>query len=161
MIGESKLSNIEEKIETVKSRFASGNLLALIWILLGTTACWLVNPWFGGIFLLFSIFSVYIIIQRQLCNSCYFYKSCTKGLAKLSILFLGVNKIPGLSRATIKGMAAFAYVVLLFIPAAVLLNSLSTLYDSVKLIVLVCLFGISGVALISRVINRNRTLWKR
>ena len=31
MIGESDLSNIEEKIETVKSRFIVGNLVGLSW----------------------------------------------------------------------------------------------------------------------------------
>jgi hypothetical protein len=160
MIGESDLSNMEEKIETVKSRFIVGNLVALLWILLGTTACWIVNPWVGSLFGLFSIFFVYIIIRRQLCNSCYYCKSCTKGLAKLSILFLGANKIPGLNKATITGMTVSVYVVLLFIPAAVLLNSLAAWFEAVKLSVFVWLFGISGVALNSRLINRNQPLWK-
>jgi len=95
------VSITEEKIETVKTRFVGGNLLAFLWILVGTVACWLVNPWAGWLFLGFSVFSVYIIARRFLCNSCYYCKSCTKGLAKLSILFLGANKISGLSKYTI------------------------------------------------------------
>jgi len=155
------MSSVEEKIETVKSRFAAGNLIAILWILLGTFACWLVNPWLGWFFLGFSTFSVYLIIRRLLCNSCYYCKSCTKGLAKLSILFLGANRIPGLSNNTVKGMAIFVYTVLTLIPAAFLIYSLVSSFEMLKIISLACLFGISAVALIIRFRNRDSPLWKR
>jgi hypothetical protein len=154
------LSNIEEKIETVKSHFISGNLLSILWIFVGTVACWLVNPWLGWLFLAFSAFSVYIILRRFLCSSCYYCKSCTKGMAKLSILFLGANKIPGLSKSTIAGMTTFTYAVLMFIPAIVLGNSLLNSFNTMKLAALICLFSVSTIVLIGRLINRNRVLWK-
>ena len=155
------MSSVEEKIETVKSRFAAGNLLALTWILIGTVACWLVNPWLGWLFLAFSTFSVYVIVRRLLCNSCYYCKSCTKGLAKLSILFLGANRIPGQSNVAVKGMAIFVYIVLTLIPAVLLLYSLSPSFETLKIISLASLIGISTVALTSRLRNRNKSLWKR
>ena len=155
------MSSVEEKIETVKSRFAAGNLIAILWILLGTFACWLVNPWLGWFFLGFSTFSVYLIIRRLLCNSCYYCKSCTKGLAKLSILFLGANRIPGQSNGSIKGMTIFVYIVLAIIPSALLIYSLASSFETAKIISLACLIGISTITLISRFINRNRPLWKR
>lgn len=155
------MSILEEKIETVKSRFVAGNLIALTWILLGTFACWLVNPWLGWLFLAFSTFSIYLIIRRLLCNSCYYCKSCTKGLAKLSILLLGANRIPGLSNGTIKGMTIFVYTVLTLIPAALLIYSIGSSFETLKIISLACLFGISAVALIIRSRNRDRPLWKR
>lgn len=154
------MSNIEEKIETVKSHFISGNLLSILWILVGTAACWLVNSWLGWLFSAFSAFSVYIIVRRFLCNSCYYCKSCTQGMAKLSILFLGANKIPGLSKSTITGMTTFSLAVLMFIPAIVLGNSLLDSFSLVKLTVLICLFGVSTIVLIGRLVNRNRALWK-
>ncbi len=155
------MSTVEEKIETVKSRFVAGNLLALAWILIGTFACWLVNPWLGWLFLAFSTFSVYVIVRRLLCNSCYYCKSCTKGLAKLSILFLGANRIPGQSNGSIKGMTIFVYIVLAIIPSALLIYSLASSFETAKIISLACLIGISTITLISRFINRNRPLWKR
>lgn len=152
--------NDEEKIEVVKTRFITGNLIALIWILIASIACSLINPWLGWFFLAFSAFSVYIIIRRFMCNSCYYCKSCTKGLAKLSILFLGANKIPGLSKSTIIGMVIFAYVVLSFIPGALLVNSLLTSFETIKLVSLICLLAISAVIPIGRIIYRNKNLWK-
>lgn len=155
------MTNTEEKIETIRSRFAAGNFIALIWILIGTVACWLVNPWIGGFFLAFSTFSVYIIIRRLLCNSCYYCKSCTKGLAKLSILFLGANNVPGLGNGTINGMAIFIYTVLTIIPTIILLYALTPSFDALKIILLTCLLAISTATLIGRFKNRNKPLWKR
>ena len=154
------MPGIEEKIETVKSRFVLGNLLAFVWILLGTYACWLVMPWLGWLFLIFSTVSVYIVIRRLFCNSCYYCRSCTKGLAKLSILFLGANKIPGISDGTVKGMTIFIYAALTILPASPLIYSLSASFEAAKIISLACLFGISAVAIVSKIANRNKKLWK-
>src|ERR1035437_1150590 len=130
------MSTVEEKIVTVKSRFIGGNLLAALWIILGTFACWVVNPLFGWLFLGFSAFSIYVIIRRLLCNSCYYCKSCTKGFAKMSILFLGANRIPGVHKSSILGMTAFVYVVLLVIPGLVLANSILLEFTLFKLVLL-------------------------
>ena len=154
------MSSVEEKIETVKSRFISGNLFAVFWVILGTLACWIVNPLFGWVFLGFAFFSIYIIIRRMLCNSCYYCKSCTKGFAKLSILFLGANHIPGITKTSLVGMTVFIFIVLLVIPASVLASSLLAEYSLVKLILLVGLVVTSLIALIIRLVNRNKALWK-
>jgi hypothetical protein len=151
----------EEKMETVKSRFIVGNLLIIAWIFIASAACWLVNPLIGWLFLGFSAFSIYIIVRRFMCNSCYYCKSCTKGPAKLSILFLGANKIPGISNGAIMGMTVFAYTVLTIVPATLLINSLLTSFETLKIISLVSLFGISAVTLSARIINHNKALWKR
>lgn len=154
------MSSVEEKIETVKSRFISGNLFAVFWVILGTLACWIVNPLFGWVFLGFAFFSIYIIIRRMLCNSCYYCKSCTKGFAKLSILFLGADHIPGITKTSLVGMTVFIFIVLLVIPASVLASSLLAEYSLVKLILLVGLVVTSLIALITRLVNRNKALWK-
>jgi hypothetical protein len=154
------MSSVEEKIETVKSRFISGNLFAVFWVILGTLACWIVNPLFGWVFLGFAFFSIYIIIRRMLCNSCYYCKSCTKGFAKLSILFLGADHIPGITKTSLVGMTVFIFIVLLVIPASVLASSLLAEYSLVKLILLVGLVVTSLIALIIRLVNRNKALWK-
>ena len=148
------MSNTEERVETVKPRFIAGNSFALLWIIVGTVACWLVNPRIDWLFLAFSAFSIYIIIRRLLCNS------CTRGFAKLSILFLGANKIPGQNKNTIIGITVFAYFALLLIPGGLLVNPLETSFSSMKLVVLICLLTVSATALIARMTNRNRSLWK-
>ncbi len=154
------MSSVEEKIETVKSRFVTGNLFAVFWVILGTLACWIVNPLFGWVFLGFAFFSIYIIIRRLLCNSCYYCKSCTKGFAKLSILFLGANHIPGITKKSLVGMTVFIFIVLLVTPTSVLASSLLVEYSLVKLIVLTGLVVTSLIALIIRAVNRNKALWK-
>jgi hypothetical protein len=105
-----------EKIQVSKPQLLAGNLLALAWILLGTVGCWLINPLYGALFLGFSAFAVYGIVRRMTCNSCYYCKSCTKGLAKTSVLFLGVTRIPGLGKGTIIALNAVIYVALTLIP---------------------------------------------
>jgi len=156
------VSNNEDKIETITSRLTAGNLFVFLWILVGTIACWSVNPLAGWIFLAFSAISVYVIMRALVCpNACYFCQTCTKGFTKLSIIFLGASIIPGSGRKLITGMMMFAYVVLLFIPGGFLASSLMHSFDSVKFAVLMVLLGFSAAALGLRIINRNRVLWRQ
>jgi len=87
------MTTIEEKVEPTKSLLVSGNALVAIWVALGTISCILISPLTGGLFLGFSVISILIILRRQLCRSCYYCKSCTKGFAKMSILFQGAGHI--------------------------------------------------------------------
>ena len=155
------MTTVEEKIETIKSRFISGNLLAAALVILSGVAFALITPLYGWLYLAFSAFSVWIIIRRMLCSSCYYCKSCTKGLAKLSILFLGANKIPGISRGTIVGMTVYLYLVLMVIPIIALANSLITQFNLLMAVALACLVAVSAATVLGRLINRNRALWKR
>jgi hypothetical protein len=132
-----------EKIQATKPQLLGGNLLALAWILVGTLGCWLINPLYGWLFLGFSAFVTYGILRRMTCSSCYYCKSCTKGIAKLSLLFLGANHIPGIGKGTILAMDTTVYVVLTLIPGWLLASSLMTEYSLVKLLAL------AGLAIIS------------
>ncbi len=78
----------------------------------------------------------------------------------MSILFLGANQIPGLSKSSILGMIVFAHIILLVIPGLVLINSILIEFTLLKLIMLAALLGISVFALASRIKNRNQALWK-
>ena len=154
------MSTVEEKIETTKSRLLSGNLLLALWIIVGTVGCWIISPLFGWLFLGVSAFSILIIVRRQLCSSCYYCKSCTKGFAKLSILSLGVNHIPGLGKGSIIGMTAAIYVILTVIPGLLIASSVLQEFTLFKLIALSSLIAITLYALVSRLKNSNRALWK-
>jgi len=127
-------------------------------MLLGTAACWLVNPIFGYVFLAFSAFSIYLIIRRFLCTSCYYCKSCTKGLAKLSILMRGANRIPGLNKGSIISLTVFAYVVLAVIPGWLLVDSILQGFDLLKLAVLSCLALVSVYGIAARIKNGDKVI---
>ena len=148
--------NIEEKIQATKSLLVSGTFIITAWIILATFSIWLINPLFGWLFLAFSAFSVFIIIRRQLCNSCYYCKSCTKGFAKLSKLFIGSYHIPGISKGSALGMAAYIYVILTIIPSIVLINSTLQGFSLVKLLVLAGLLSLSVYNIIIRAKNGNK-----
>ncbi len=145
------MSNSEPKVEATKSSLLFGNLTAIVWIFLGTIGCWLINPLYGYLFLGFAAFSIYIIIRRLMCNSCYYCKSCTKGIAKLSILFLGANRIPGLSKSSIIGMVFFVYVALTVVPSLLLTNSLLQEFNLLNASVLAGILSISIFSIVVRI----------
>lgn len=150
------MTNVEEKIEPTRSLLLSGNVIVAIWIALGTISCLLVSPLTGGIFLGFSVISILIILRRQLCGSgCYYCKSCSKGFAKMAMLFKGAGHIPGMGKGSLLGMAIFSYVVLAIIPGALLANSMAGNFSIIKLLVLACLIALSAYSVIMRIKNRH------
>jgi hypothetical protein len=150
------MSSTEPKVAATKTSLLSGQLLALIWITLGTVGCYLINPLYGWIFLVFSLLSVYIIARRFMCNSCYYCKSCTKGIAKLSIMLLGANRIPGLSKSTIIGITVFLYVALTVIPGLLIVTSLMQSYSILTFSVLVALLAVTVFSIAARIRKGNR-----
>lgn len=133
----------EEKIAASKSLLIFGNLMIAGWIATGTAAFWVINPTFGWLFLGFSAFSILILMRRQMCGSCYYCVSCTKGFAKLSKLFLGASRIPGISKGSTLGMAVFIYLILSIIPGAMLVSSIFQEFNLLNLSLLICLLLVS------------------
>jgi len=116
------VSGEKEKIVASKSLIFFGSLMIAVWIAVGTAAFWVINSMFGWLFLGFSVFSVLIVTRRQMCGSCYYCASCTKGFAKLSKLFLGGSSIPGISKSITWGMAVFIYLLLSIVPGIMLVT---------------------------------------
>jgi len=137
------LPSDEEKIEATKSLLIFGNLTIALWVALGTISFWLSNQLLGWIFLGFSAFSILVVLRRQMCNPCYYCKSCTKGFAKLSRLFIGKSHIPGIGKGSELGMAVFIYVISSIIPSSLLVSSILQEINPVKLLLLICLLTIS------------------
>jgi hypothetical protein len=133
----------EEKIEASKSLLIFGNLMIAAWIAIGTAAVWVINPTFGWLFLCFSTFSILIVMRRQMCGSCYYCASCTKGFAKLSKLFRGASCIPGIGKGSTLGMAVFIYLLLSIFPGVMLVSSIFQEFNLFKLSLLICLLSIS------------------
>ena len=143
----------KEKIEATKSLLLFGTLTLVVWMAIGALSIWLIYPLLGWLFVGFSVFVMFIIIRRLLCNSCYYCKSCTKGFAKLSKLTLGSNHIPGISKGSTEGMAATMYVILTGIPVIMLVNSLINSFDLVKIVLLSTIVGLTTYTLIVRARN--------
>jgi hypothetical protein len=140
----------EEKIVASKSLIFFGSLMIAVWIVIGTAAFWVINSMFGLLFLGFSVFSVLIVMRRQMCGSCHYCASCTKGFAKLSKLFLGGSSIPGVSKGATWGMTVFFYLLLSIIPGVVLVSSIFQEFSLLKLSLLIGLLLISIYNAVSR-----------
>jgi hypothetical protein len=110
---------------------------------LGDNFFWLYSQLLAWIFLGFSAFSILVVLRRQMCNSCYYCKSCTKGFAKLSQLFIGKSHIPGIGKDSEVGMAVFIYVILSVTPGSLLVSSIFQEINPVKLLLLIYLLTIS------------------
>jgi hypothetical protein len=143
----------DEKIHPTKPLLLFGSLIIVVWVALGTAACWIVNPLFGWLFLGFSAFVILIVMRRQMCGSCYYCASCTKGFAKLSKLFLGGNRIPGLGKGTTIGMAVFIYILLSVIPGWLLISSLLQAFTLLKLAILISLLAVTAYNVAARGTN--------
>jgi hypothetical protein len=140
----------EEKIVASKSLIFFGSLMIAVWIVIGTAAFWVINSMFGLLFLGFSVFLVLIVMRRQMCGSCYYCASCTKGFAKLSKLFLGGSSIPGISKGATWGMTVFIYLFLSIIPGIVLFSSIFQEFSLLELSLLIGLLLISIYNAVSR-----------
>ena len=145
----------EGKVAASKSLLLFGILTIAAWIALGTAACWVFNSILGWLFLGFSTFAILIVLRRQMCGSCYYCASCTKGFAKLSKLFLGSNGIPGLGRGSVVGMAIFLYILLSIIPGALPVSSLLKEFTLLKLLLLVSILAITVYNMAAR--GKNAT----
>ncbi len=75
----------------------------------------------------------------------------------MSILFLGANRIPGLSKNSLLGMIAFVYVVLLVIPGLILANSTFSRFSLFKPMMLTALIFISMYVIASRIKTAIKT----
>ena len=143
--------NAEEKIKASKSLLIFGTLTIAFWVALGTFSFWLTSQLLGWLFLGFSAFLILIVLRRQMCSSCYYCKTCTKGFAKLSRLFLGKSHIPGIGKGSEIGMAVFIYVILSVIPGTLLVPSIIQEFNPLKLLLLIGLLSISIYNLAARV----------
>ncbi len=133
----------EEKIRATRPLLTLGAIMMSIWITLSSVAVFLISEIAGWLFLGCAAFSVFIVIRRQMCGSCYYCVSCTKGFAKTSMLFLGGNRIPGISKSSTIGMTVYLYMLLTAVPGAFLTSSLMRGFDLFRALLLAGLLAIT------------------
>jgi len=134
----------EEKLEFTRPFLIYGNLALLAWIFLAFAALWFYSPLYSWLFLLFTAASVFLILRRLGCSSCYYCKSCTSGMGRLSGAFFGTGYTKKGSVGNRHVVIAFIYFLLAPIPIATLTFYTLQTFDVLRVFVLVGLLIISG-----------------
>ena len=141
--------------EYSKASIIFGNFMMLLWIILGTIACWLLYPLTAWIYLAFAIIMVYVILRKLVCTNCYYYdRWCAMGWGKLSALFFKRGKIEDFRTSIGVKLAPLTYGLLAIIPLVLIVISLFQKFSLLKIVVLILLLLISSY---SGAISRKKT----
>ena len=120
--------------EYPKSSMILGNFLMLLWIALGTIACWFLFPLVAWIYFVFAIMMVFVVLRKLVCTHCYYYgKWCHIGWGKLSALLFKKGDIEKFSTSVGIKIAPFVYGSLTLIPLVLLIISMFDEFTLFKL----------------------------
>ncbi len=120
------------------------NIIMLLWIALGTIACWFIHPLIAWLYFAFSTKMVFIVLRKMVCtNCCYYAKWCSTGWGKLSCVFFKKGKIENFKTSTGIKIAPFTYGLLALVPFTLLIISLIQQYSTFKLAILALLLSVS------------------
>ncbi len=127
-----------------KTEIFLSNILMILWIALGTIACWLMHPLIGWLYFAFATKMVFLVLRKMVCTNCYYYaKWCSTGWGKLSCAFFKKGKIENFKTSTGIKIAPVAYGLLALVPLTLLMISLIQQYTTFKLAVLALLLSVS------------------
>ena len=130
--------------EYPESSIIIGNLLMILWISLGTIACWFLYPLAAWLYLSFAFVMVGFILRKALCTNCYYYdKWCSMGWGKLSALFFKRGDIEKFNSDLGQTLAPLTYGLLILAPIILIVISTIQVFSVSKIIVLVLLLAIS------------------
>jgi hypothetical protein len=147
-----------QKREYSKVELVFGNLAIVVWILLGTVACWLFFSFWAILFLVFAGFLVFYELGKKGCVSCFYCKTCTIGMGKLPELFFTKTTIENLNinRKALK-LFPFVYLLLVAVPLAFIAVSIVqhiAIYNLLLLVVLIAFSVLTGIIRRKILINR-------
>jgi hypothetical protein len=126
------------------AKVVQGNLLMIIWILLGGIGCWLFHPLAAWIYLAVALVMVYVVLRRLVCTNCDYYgKRCALGWGKLSALMFRQGSIELFAGSIGVKLAPVTYGLLSLVPLVFIIISLVQGFAAVKVVVLVLLLLIS------------------
>lgn len=121
-----------------------GNFMMILWIVLGTTACWFLHPLFAWIYLAFGLIIAGIALRKLFCTNCYYYdRWCSIGWGKLSHLFFKRGNIEEFNTNAGQKLAPLTYGLLSVIPIVLIAVSMFWEFSISRVIVLVLLLSIS------------------
>src|SRR4030042_2414480 len=138
-----------------KSQIVLGNLLMLLWISLGTAACWFLYPIAAWIYLTIALLMVFIVLRWVVFRNCYYYgKWCPIGWGKLSALLFKQGSIEKFSKSPGVKLAPITYGMLSLIPLILVITAMVKDFTVPKLVVLILLLLISGYSAVG---NRKKS----
>ena len=144
--------------EYPKSNIFLGNFLMILWIVLGTIACWFLYPLTAWIYLAFAVIMAGILLRKLLCTNCYYYdKWCCMGWGKLSALFFKKGDIKQFNISIGQKLAPLTYGLLTIVPVVFIVTSIFQEFSILKIVVLILLLLISFY---SGAISRKKTCAK-
>jgi hypothetical protein len=126
------------------SRVIFGNSMMLVWIRLGTIACWFIYPLVAWIYLAAAIIMIFAVLRKLVCTNCYYYgKQCALGWGKISALFFNQGSIEEFSTCAGIKAAPITYGLLTLIPLVLCIIALVQAVTALKVFVLVLLLAVS------------------
>ena len=141
--------------EYPKSSAVVGNSLMVLWIALGTAACWFVHSWIAWMYLALALLMIGLVLRKLLCTNCYYYdKWCHIGWGKLAALFFKKSSMEKFNTSIGQKLAPATYGLLSLIPIVLVAYSLFKEFEVLKVIVLALILGIS---IYSGMISRKKT----
>ncbi|MFC1902771.1 hypothetical protein ACFLX4_01720 [Chloroflexota bacterium] len=127
-----------------KASIILSNLVMVLWIVLGTIACWFLYPLAAWIYLAFAIIMVGIVLRKLVCTNCYYYdKWCYMGWGKLSALFFKKGNIDEFNSGVGLKLAPITYGLLALIPIIAIVISIVQEFTVSKIVVLLLLLSAS------------------
>ena len=126
------------------SRVIFGNGMMLVWIGLGTIACWFIYPLVAWLYLAAALIMIFVVLRKLVCTNCYYYgKRCALGWGKVSALFFSPGSIDQFSTCAGIKAAPITYGLLTLIPLVLCIVALVQEATVLKTAVLVLLLAVS------------------
>ena len=140
-----KIDIFEQGLEEYpKTSIILGNLMMILWIALGTIACWFFSPLVAWIYLASAIIMVGIVLRKLVCTNCYYYdKWCFTGWGKLSALFFKKGSIEKFGTSVGIRLAPITYGLLSVIPIILIIIALIQEFTVLRIVVLILLLIVS------------------
>jgi hypothetical protein len=122
------------------SRVVIGNILMMLWIVVGSIAVWFFSLIVAAVYLIVAVITVYFILRKLVCTNCYYYdKWCSFGWGKLAAALFKRGKNEEFHESIGMRLAPIVYGLLTVFPLIVVLIVLIGEFDYYKLAVLVIL----------------------
>jgi hypothetical protein len=126
------------------SRVVLGNILMILWIVVGTIAVWFFSPLVATLYLIVAVVTVYVILRKLVCTNCYYYdKWCSMGWGKLAAALFKQGRIEEFNESIGLRLAPIIYGLLTIFPLIVVIVAIIAEIDFYKIAVLVILLFFS------------------
>jgi hypothetical protein len=126
------------------SRVILGNLLIILWIVVGTIAVWFFSPVVATVYLIVAVIVVYFVLRKLVCTNCYYYdKWCSMGWGKLAAVLFKQGRIEEFNESIGVRLAPIVYGLLTFFPLIVVVYVIIGEMDFYKVTVLAILLVFS------------------